>query len=110
MSIMCLYFLKVIFSKRKLGYYEFWYILFLEIGFIGSDTAAYSVSSYMTYGVCYLQPKKQNELILKTIINNREDWKHNKEFAKIVKKMEKGKSLRKKEFAKIHWFLWNIGH
>jgi hypothetical protein len=54
--------------------------------------------------------EQQNELFLKTIIQNREYWKHNKEFAKIVKKMEKGKNLKKKEFAKIHWLIWEIGH
>lgn len=54
--------------------------------------------------------EQQNELFLRTIIQNREYWKHNKEFAKIVKKMENGKNLKKKEFAKIHWLLWEIGH
>jgi hypothetical protein len=31
------------------------------------------------------------------------------EFAKIVEKMQRGKQLKKKEFAKIHWFIWEKG-
>lgn len=53
--------------------------------------------------------EQQNALFLNAIIKNREDWKHNKEFAKIVEKMQKGRNLKKKEFAKIHWFLWEKG-
>ena len=57
-----------------------------------------------------MQIKQQNILFLRTMLLNREKWKHDKQFAKIVKKMEKGKNLKKKEFAKIHWFIWNLGH
>jgi hypothetical protein len=57
-----------------------------------------------------MQLKEQNMLLLKTIQQKHERWKHDKEFAKIVTKMEKGKNLKKKEFDKIHWFIWNIGH
>jgi len=52
---------------------------------------------------------QQNALVLKAIIKNREDWQHDKEFLKIVEKMKKGKKLKKKEFSKIHWFLWEKG-
>lgn len=57
-----------------------------------------------------MQIQQQKFLFLRTILKNREKWEHDKQFAKIVKKMEKGKNLKKKEFAKIHWFIWNIGH
>ena len=57
-----------------------------------------------------MQIQQQHKLFLKTLLQNRESWKHDKKFAKIVKKMEKGKNLKKKEFAKIHWFIWNMGH
>jgi hypothetical protein len=54
--------------------------------------------------------EEQNTLFLKVIIKNREDWKHNIEFSKIVEKMKKGKKLKQHESAKIHWFLWAKGH
>lgn len=57
-----------------------------------------------------MQLEEQNALFLRTILLNRERWKYDREFAKIVTKMEKGKNLKKKEFDKIHWFIWNIGH
>jgi len=41
---------------------------------------------------------------------NQANWQNNKEFAKIVKKMEKGKNLKEKEFSKVQWVLWEIGH
>ena len=47
---------------------------------------------------------------LETLRNNKPDWKNDRAFAKIIKKMEEGKNLKKEEFAKIHWFLWKIGH
>ncbi len=48
-------------------------------------------------------------LFLKVILKNRDDWKYDKEFAKIVEKMQKGKNLKKNEFAKVHWFIWEKG-
>jgi len=57
-----------------------------------------------------MQLKEQNTLFLRTILQNRERWKYDKEFDKIVTKIEKGKNLKKKEFDKIHWLIWNIGH
>jgi hypothetical protein len=52
---------------------------------------------------------EQNEMVLKTVIKNRKEWKHDREFSKIVEKMKKGKKLKRKEFSKIHWFLWEKG-
>jgi hypothetical protein len=57
-----------------------------------------------------VQVEEQNALFLRTILQNRAGWKYDKEFAKIVTKMEKGKNLKKKEFDKIHWLIWNVGH
>jgi hypothetical protein len=57
-----------------------------------------------------MQFQEQKELLLRTILLNRERWKYNREFAKIVEKMQRGKNLEKKEFSKIHWFIWDIGH
>jgi len=56
-----------------------------------------------------VQLEQQNALFLNVLIKNREDWKNNKEFAKIVEKMQKGKHLKKNEFTKIHWFIWEKG-
>ena len=53
--------------------------------------------------------EQQNARFLNVIMKNRKDWKYNKEFAKIVEKMQKGKNLKKKEFSKIHWFIWEKG-
>jgi len=56
-----------------------------------------------------VQLEQQNALFLKVLLKNREDWKHNQEFAKIVEKMQRGKHLKRKEFTKIHWFIWEKG-
>jgi hypothetical protein len=57
-----------------------------------------------------LKHEPPNDRFLETLINNRASWKNEKELAKIVNKMQRGKSLKKKEFAKVHWVLWEIGH
>ena len=57
-----------------------------------------------------MQFKEQNVLLLRAVLQNREHWKYDKEVPKIVEKMQKGKNLKKKEFSKIHWLIWKIGH
>ena len=57
----------------------------------------------------YVQLEQENARFLNVILKNRENWNHDKEFTKIVEKMQKGKNLKKKEFAKIHWFIWEKG-
>jgi hypothetical protein len=52
---------------------------------------------------------EQNTIVLRTLLKNHEDWKYDIEFSKIIEKMKKGKKLKKKEFTKIHWFLWEKG-
>jgi len=47
---------------------------------------------------------------LETLRKTRTKWESDKELSKIVKKMEKRKNLKKSEFAKVHWVLWDIGH
>ena len=54
--------------------------------------------------------QEQNAPFLRTLLLNRELWKHNREFTKIVNKMQRGKDLKKEEFSKIHWFIWNMNH
>ena len=63
----------------------------------------------MIYGWNELQLEQHNSQFLNVIMKNREDWKYNKEFVKIVEKMQRGKQLKKKEFTKIHWFIWEKG-
>ena len=58
----------------------------------------------------YMQLEQQNARFLEAVIGIRSSWEHDKEFTKIVKKMEKGKNLKKNEFAKIHWILWERGN
>ncbi len=57
-----------------------------------------------------MQLEQQNTRFLTALLNIRPSWEHDKEMVKIVKKMEKGKSLKRKEFAKIHWTLWEREH
>jgi hypothetical protein len=57
-----------------------------------------------------IQIKQQNVRFLEAIIEIRPSWEHDIEMAKIVKKMEKGKNLKRNEFAQIHWTLWERGH
>ena len=64
----------------------------------------------MRYRVWNLQLKEQNVLLLRAILQNREYWKYDKEFPKIIEKMQQGKNLKKNEFSKIHWLFWKIGH
>ena len=58
----------------------------------------------------FMQLKQQNVRFLEAIRKNRASWEHDKKFAKIVKKMETGKNLKRKEFDKIYWTLWETGH
>ncbi len=50
------------------------------------------------------------ERFLETLRKNQTNWQNNREFAKIVKKMETGKNLKKNEFSKVQGVLWEIGH
>lgn len=47
---------------------------------------------------------------LKALRKNHTNWQDSKELEQIVRKMEKGKNLKKKEFSKVQWLLWEIGH
>jgi hypothetical protein len=47
---------------------------------------------------------------LETIRKTHSNWQNDKELTQIVKKMEKRKNLKKKEFSKVLWLLWEIGH
>jgi len=48
--------------------------------------------------------------VLEALRKYQTNWQNEKEFLKIVKKMEEGKNLKKKEFSKVQWILWKIGH
>jgi hypothetical protein len=50
-----------------------------------------------------------NDRFLETLRKNSPKWETDKDLAKIVKKMQKGKNLSKKEFSKLHWLLRDIG-
>jgi hypothetical protein len=56
-----------------------------------------------------LKHEPSNDRFLETLRKNRTNWETDKDLAKIVKKMGKGKNLSKKEFSKVHWLLWDIG-
>jgi hypothetical protein len=57
-----------------------------------------------------IQLQQQNTIFLEAIRNTRTNWEHDKELNKIVKKMEKGKNLKKNEFTRIYWALWKKEH
>jgi hypothetical protein len=50
-----------------------------------------------------------NDRFLETLRKTQSNWQNDKEFAKIVEKMEKGKNLKQKEFSKVQWILWQRG-
>jgi hypothetical protein len=47
---------------------------------------------------------------LETLRRNKKKWQNNKEFVKIVEKMQNGKNLKREEFSKVQWLFWEIGH
>ena len=47
---------------------------------------------------------------LEALRRNETNWQNDREFVKIIKKMEEGKNLEKKEFSKVQRILWKIGH
>ena len=47
---------------------------------------------------------------LETLRKYQTSWQNDKEFVKIVKKMENGKNLKEKEFSEVQSILWKIGH
>jgi len=51
-----------------------------------------------------------NSRILKTFTKTHKNWENDKQLAKIVKKIEKGKNLKKKEFSKVYWAIWKKGY
>jgi hypothetical protein len=51
-----------------------------------------------------------SDRFLETLRKSKSKWQNDKEFAKIVEKMEKGKNLKKKEFSRVLWVFWEIGH
>ncbi len=58
----------------------------------------------------HIQLEEINGRFLEAIRRTRASWERDKEFTKIVRKLERGKNLKKKEFAKIHWVLWKRGN
>jgi hypothetical protein len=58
----------------------------------------------------FLAHEPITDRFLEALRKNQTNWQNNKEFAKIVKKMEEGKNLKKNEFSKVQWILWKIGH
>jgi hypothetical protein len=51
-----------------------------------------------------------NDRFLETLRKTQTNWQKDKEFVKIVQKLEKGKNLKSKEFSRVQWLLWEIGH
>jgi hypothetical protein len=46
---------------------------------------------------------------LNAVIKTRKSWNNDKQFKKIVEKMEKGKNLKRKEFEKVYSMLREQG-
>jgi hypothetical protein len=49
-----------------------------------------------------LEKEPENVMFLRVLEKTREEWYNDKKFAKIVKKMEKGKKLKRKEFDEVY--------
>jgi hypothetical protein len=82
----------------------------MEIGFI-AVTQIIIVTRHIYYiGGVVRATRRTKHASPENDTQKHERWKYDREFAKIVTKMEKGKNLKKKEFDKIHWFIWTIGH
>jgi hypothetical protein len=63
-----------------------------------------------TYQNEFLSTEPITNRFLEALRKNETNWQDNREFVKIIKKMEEGKNLEKKEFSKVQWILWKIGH
>ena len=61
------------------------------------------------YQEVFLAHEPITNRFLETLRKNQTNWQNDKEFVKIVKKMEEGKNLKKKEFSRVQWILWKIG-
>jgi hypothetical protein len=74
---------------------------------------AYNVSYYIIFEANVLEKSLALELngkLLKPLLKNHKSWEKDRELTKIVNKMEKGKNLKKKEFARVYWMIWKRGH
>jgi hypothetical protein len=56
----------------------------------------------------YLKQEQVNSF-LGAVIKTRKSWNNDKQFQKIVEKMEKGKHLKRKEFEKVYAVLREQG-
>ena len=56
-----------------------------------------------------MQQKMENVRLLKTIKKTRVPWVNEKENAKIIRKLENNKNLKRREFSQIYWALWERG-
>lgn len=55
-------------------------------------------------GLC-LEQNLMSTRFLSAVLNLRRNWENDKQFTKIVGKMEKGKNLKRKEFDKVYSLL-----
>ena len=58
----------------------------------------------------FLLSEPITDRFLEALRKNETNWQDNGEFVKIIKKMEEGKNLERKEFSKVQRILWKIGH
>jgi hypothetical protein len=61
------------------------------------------------YQEVFLAHEPITDRFLETLRKYHTNWQNDKELVKIVKKMEKGKNLKKKEFSRVQSVLWKIG-
>ncbi len=58
-----------------------------------------------TYDMVFTDPEPANLKLLRAVEKTRILWENQKQYAKIVKKMQKGKNLKRKEFDKVHFYI-----
>jgi len=56
-----------------------------------------------------LEQELLNSRFLRAIMKTRRSWENDKQFSKIVKKMQKGKNLKRKEFDQVYFLLRERG-
>ena len=73
---------------------------------VAEETDAYDATNF-SFSVMSVDLEPLNVKFLRALEKTRKLWVNDKQFAKIVKKMEKGKNLKRKEFDKVHTHLQN---
>ena len=73
----------------------------------GSEAVAICETENSNLELISMEKEPENAMFLRILKKTRSRWYNDKQFAKIVRKMEKGKKLRGKEFDKVYMHIRN---